>query len=109
MTQVQRKAKVIYDCDGGLTPIWSSSFVPASFTFCAVVVSDSKLGMVDAKNWSKIGSPTLPLPGHCVCNDAWGQRLKRSGAVKRDSTMKVVLVLAIPSTSCWYAERPRAG
>lgn len=46
------------------TPILSRRAEPASLIFIAVSTSLSKLGTVEAKKASKIGSPKLPLPGH---------------------------------------------
>lgn len=48
------------------TPIMSRSWVTAAFNLVTVSISEFKLGTVEAKKLLKMGSPTLPLPGHCV-------------------------------------------
>ena len=66
-------------------PIRSSRATRSSRVLSSISTLSVIDGSCEAKNWSKVGSPAWPEPGHCVCSLACGQRSYFSGAVNRCS------------------------
>ena len=71
----------------------------------------------DFMKLSKIGSPILPAPGHCVWFIFSGKSPRSRALVQMRSSSSAVRILRLPSIgvlpsgpgSGTYAERPRAG
>ena len=55
-----------------------------------------------------MGSPARPVPGHCVCREAWGHSfgVVFSGAVKTAWTSVTGVIATVPSPGT-HGERPR--
>src|SRR5436853_6423631 len=114
-TKLGRRSATAHDdqpgCECGIRiagPIFSSSATSASAVkkYCGTL---SIAAVWEARNCSKVGSPSTAGPGHWVCRIAADHSLERSIAAHSRWALRELLASESGPRLEWYGDRPRAG